>query len=81
MCVCVCVCVAKPVAVELRCHATALITTMGSNPCHSSSHGTKVSSERPEERGIAQYCSLSMQTTMPTPTVPCNDCACTYYRF
>ena len=27
MCVCVCVCVflAKPVAVELRCHATALI--------------------------------------------------------
>ena len=22
---CVCVCVAKPVAVELRCHATALI--------------------------------------------------------
>ena len=24
-CVCVCVCVAKPVAVELRCHATALI--------------------------------------------------------
>ena len=23
--VCVCVCVAKPVAVELRCHATALI--------------------------------------------------------
>ena len=26
MCVCVCVCVAKPVAVELRCHATALIS-------------------------------------------------------
>ena len=26
MCVFVCVCVAKPVAVELRCHATALIT-------------------------------------------------------
>ena len=25
MCVCVCVCVAKPVTVELRCHATALI--------------------------------------------------------
>ena len=25
VCVCVCVCVAKPVAVELRCHATALI--------------------------------------------------------
>ena len=25
MCVCVCVCVTKPVAVELRCHATALI--------------------------------------------------------
>ena len=24
-CVCVCVCVDKPVAVELRCHATALI--------------------------------------------------------
>ena len=24
---CVCVCVAKPVAVELRCHATALILT------------------------------------------------------
>ena len=24
-CVCVCVCVAKPVAVELRCHASALI--------------------------------------------------------
>ena len=23
--VCVCVCVAKPVAVELRCHATALV--------------------------------------------------------
>ena len=26
VCVCVCVCVAKPVAVELRCHATALIS-------------------------------------------------------
>ena len=26
---CVCVCVAKPVAVELRCHATALIKTFG----------------------------------------------------
>ena len=25
VCMCVCVCVAKPVAVELRCHATALI--------------------------------------------------------
>ena len=25
MCVSVCLCVAKPVAVELRCHATALI--------------------------------------------------------
>ena len=25
VCVCVCVCVAKPVAVELRCHVTALI--------------------------------------------------------
>ena len=25
VCVCACVCVAKPVAVELRCHATALI--------------------------------------------------------
>ena len=25
VCVCVCVCVAKPVVVELRCHATALI--------------------------------------------------------
>ena len=25
VCVCVCVCVAKPVAVELCCHATALI--------------------------------------------------------
>ena len=25
MCVCVCVCVAKPGAVELRCHVTALI--------------------------------------------------------
>ena len=25
VCVCVCLCVAKPVAVELRCHATALI--------------------------------------------------------
>ena len=25
VCVCVCVCVAKPVAVKLRCHATALI--------------------------------------------------------
>ena len=24
-CMCVCVCVAKPVAVELRCHASALI--------------------------------------------------------
>ena len=35
MCVCVCVCVrscvcvAKPVAVELRCHATALILVIG----------------------------------------------------
>ena len=30
MCVhaCVCVCVAKPVAVELRCHATALIVNV-----------------------------------------------------
>ena len=28
MCVCVCVCVAKPVAVELRCHATALINIL-----------------------------------------------------
>ena len=27
--VCVCVCVAKPVAVELRCHATALICFYG----------------------------------------------------
>ena len=26
---CVCVCVAKPVAVELRCHATALILVIG----------------------------------------------------
>ena len=25
VCMCVCVCVDKPVAVELRCHATALI--------------------------------------------------------
>ena len=25
---CVCVCVAKPVAVELRCHATALILSI-----------------------------------------------------
>ena len=25
VCVCVCVCVAKPVSVELRCHATALV--------------------------------------------------------
>ena len=25
MCVCVCVCVAKPVTIELPCHATALI--------------------------------------------------------
>ena len=25
VCACMCVCVAKPVAVELRCHATALI--------------------------------------------------------
>ena len=25
VCMCVCVCVAKPVAVELRCHGTALI--------------------------------------------------------
>ena len=25
MCECMCVCVAKPVAVELRCHVTALI--------------------------------------------------------
>ena len=29
MCVCVCVCVAKPVAVKLRCHATALILVIG----------------------------------------------------
>ena len=29
VCVCVCVCVAKPVAVELRCHATALIMRHG----------------------------------------------------
>ena len=28
MSVCVCVCVAKPVAVELRCHATALIVNI-----------------------------------------------------
>ena len=28
VCVCVCVCVAKPVAVELRCHATALIVPL-----------------------------------------------------
>ena len=28
-CVCVCVCVANPVAVELRCHATALISSAG----------------------------------------------------
>ena len=27
---CVCVCVAKPVAVELRCHVTALISFMDS---------------------------------------------------
>ena len=33
MCVCVCVCVAKPVAVELRCHATALITTYKNPSC------------------------------------------------
>ena len=26
VCACMCVCVAKPVAVELRCHATALIS-------------------------------------------------------
>ena len=29
VCVCVCVCAAKPVAVELRCHATALIFVIG----------------------------------------------------
>ena len=29
MFVCVCVCVAKPVTVELRCHATALILVIG----------------------------------------------------
>ena len=29
--VCVCVCVAKPVAVELRCHATALILVSWTN--------------------------------------------------
>ena len=29
---CVCVCVAKPVAVELRCHATALIFFFGGGP-------------------------------------------------
>ena len=29
VCVCVCVCVAKPVAVELRCHATAPIKCSG----------------------------------------------------
>ena len=28
---CVCVCVAKPVAVELRCHATALIHIFAQN--------------------------------------------------
>ena len=28
---CVCVCVAKPVAVELRCHATALIKQSSSD--------------------------------------------------
>ena len=31
VCVCVCVCVAKPVAVELRCHATALIVFVKRN--------------------------------------------------
>ena len=29
LCVCVCVCVAKPVTVELRCHAIALILVIG----------------------------------------------------
>ena len=33
VCVCVCVCVAKPVAVELRCHATALIDLCHIFPC------------------------------------------------
>ena len=28
---CVCVCVAKPVAVELRCHATALISKVNNS--------------------------------------------------
>ena len=38
MCVCmhVCVCVAKPVAVELRCHATALIILAGNDDRHKS---------------------------------------------
>ena len=36
MCVCVCVCVAKPVAVELRCHATALIIFSGNDNIHES---------------------------------------------
>ena len=35
VCVCVCVCVAKPVAVELRCHATALIAFVVSPSFHS----------------------------------------------
>ena len=39
VCVCmhVCVCVAKPVAVELRCHATALIILAGNDDMHESS--------------------------------------------
>ena len=34
MCLCVCVCVAKPVAVELCCHATALIAYAKSQFSH-----------------------------------------------
>ena len=38
--VCVCVCVAKPVAVELRCHATALIVVF--NPYNNKTNFLKI---------------------------------------
>ena len=43
VCVCVCVCVAKPVAVELRCHATALIEGSNIAECPSFEIGCSLS--------------------------------------
>ena len=53
VCVCVCVCVAKPVAVELRCHATALIILAGNEDMHGSSEEFEIQPDPTTNCGVS----------------------------